>query len=113
MSTTSVPAPRRRYDNSRRLADAEARQQRIIEAARRVSPQCFVVKASVFSATTEFGGLERLQTSGLPGQPGSSLAGPAAFVQVRTVSLAWAPFNQGSEMSQGSCWPECPDMTRT
>jgi AcrR family transcriptional regulator len=32
-STTSGSAPRRRYDNSRRRADAEARQQRIVEAA--------------------------------------------------------------------------------
>jgi AcrR family transcriptional regulator len=33
MSTTSRKAPRRRYDNSRRLSDAEARQRRIVEAA--------------------------------------------------------------------------------
>jgi AcrR family transcriptional regulator len=33
MSTTSRPTPRRKYDNSRRRADAEARQGRIIDAA--------------------------------------------------------------------------------
>lgn len=33
MSTTSRKAPRRRYDNSRRLSDAEARQRRTVEAA--------------------------------------------------------------------------------
>jgi AcrR family transcriptional regulator len=33
VSTTSRPAPRRKYDNSRRRADAQARQQRIIDAA--------------------------------------------------------------------------------
>lgn len=33
VSTTSRPGPRRKYDNSRRRADAEARQRRIIDAA--------------------------------------------------------------------------------
>jgi AcrR family transcriptional regulator len=33
VSTTSRPAPRRKYDNSRRRADAQARQRRIIDAA--------------------------------------------------------------------------------
>jgi AcrR family transcriptional regulator len=33
VSTTSRPAPRRKYDNSRRRADAQARQRKIIEAA--------------------------------------------------------------------------------
>jgi AcrR family transcriptional regulator len=33
VSTTSRPPPRRKYDNSRRRADAEARQRRIVDAA--------------------------------------------------------------------------------
>lgn len=33
MSTTSRPRPSRKYDNSRRRADAEARQRRIVDAA--------------------------------------------------------------------------------
>jgi AcrR family transcriptional regulator len=33
VSTTSRPAPRRKYDNSRRRADAQARRRRIIDAA--------------------------------------------------------------------------------
>jgi AcrR family transcriptional regulator len=33
LSTTSRPAPRRKYDNSRRRADAQARQRRISDAA--------------------------------------------------------------------------------